>query len=273
MEPPKNKDVVGKMESLARKWHEGQYRKDLERTPYIEHPKAVVGQLKEWGYSEEANPAIFAIAWGHDLVEDTAVTAGKLLEACGVSGPEIVSGIAWLTFKRDNWPEAESKEKAKEMYIAHIARNAPPDILAVKLADRLCNLRDFAKLHGAGNEKVVSYYREAKPLFDNIKRLPESLRRLVSQSCKDAEWAIGIADLYEMRDAWVDEFYIVKDPPTAYGYIFEGCCKWDGDDFAASLSFEERMAWKVCKKVPRYIAEDYAKGKIKPEDIDWHSAT
>ena len=28
------------------------------------------------------------------------MTAGELLEACGVLAPEIISGIAWLTFKR-----------------------------------------------------------------------------------------------------------------------------------------------------------------------------
>ncbi len=110
MKTPKNKDVVGKMESLARKWHEGQYRKGPERTPYIEHPKAVVGQLKEWEYSEENEPAILAIAWGHDLLEDTSVTVDELLAVCGEFGPKVLDGIESLTFRPEKWPEAETKE-------------------------------------------------------------------------------------------------------------------------------------------------------------------
>ncbi len=87
------------------------------------------------------------------------------------------------------------------MYVAHVARDAPPDILAIKLADRLCNLRDFAKLHGVRSDKVVSYYWEAEPLFDNIKRLPESLRQAVSKTFEEDKYSIVFVHPYELRDA------------------------------------------------------------------------
>jgi (p)ppGpp synthase/HD superfamily hydrolase len=182
-----NMDIVTNMEALARKWHEGQFRKGPKHLPYIVHPEAVVKQLKDWGYSEELNPVILAIGWGHDLFEDTAVTVQEVMEACGSAGQQVVSGIKWLTFNQSDWPEAESKEKAKAMYIDNVANNAPPDILAVKLADRICNIRDFIELHGEGSEKVKSYYQKAKLLFNNIKRLPENLQRVVSQTMTEVE--------------------------------------------------------------------------------------
>lgn len=262
-------DIVTNMECTARKWHEGQFRKD-GKTPYIEHPKTVVEQLMAWGFTKESNPLVLAIAWGHDLGEDTNVPFQELMNAGGVFGPELIDGIMWLTFSRGRWPEAESREAAKEMYIANVAKSAPTDILAIKIADRLCNIRDFAKLCGERSEKVRSYYWEAEPLFDNIRRLPDPLRHAVSKTYEEVKELV-FDNMYELRDAWVDEFYIVKEPPTAYGYIFEGRCKWDGDDFAAYMSLEELLAWKTKKKVPRYIAEAYAEGKIKPEEVDWDS--
>ena len=86
-------NIVQKMEALADEWHCGVERKGKGHVPYIAHPRAVVAQLKAWGMTEEANPVPLAVAWGHDLVEDTRV----------------------------------------------------PEILMVKLADRVCNTRDFMK--------------------------------------------------------------------------------------------------------------------------------
>jgi (p)ppGpp synthase/HD superfamily hydrolase len=195
-----NMNIVTNMETLARKWHEGQFRKGPKHLPYIVHPEAVVKQLKSWGYSDELDPIVLAIGWGHDLFEDTAVTVQEVMEACGSTGQEVVSGIKWLTFNQSDWSEAKSKEKAKAMYIANVANNAPIDILAVKLADRLCNIRDFIELHGEGSEKVKSYYQKAELLFNNIKRLPEKLQRAVSQTLEDVKCSMEFPEPYELRD-------------------------------------------------------------------------
>lgn len=211
MKTPKNKDVVGKMESLARKWHEGQYRKGPERTPYIEHPKAVVGQLKEWGYSEKNEPAILAIAWGHDLLEDTSVTVDELLAVCGEFGPKVLDGIESLTFRPEKWPEAETKEEAKAQYLVHLANFAENDVFAVKLADRLCNLRDFSKLHGVGSEKMHSYYREAKRLFDNLGRMGD--RRSAVFKTVSEVWKLAYPDVAMPRGYTVG-YQSLQQPET-----------------------------------------------------------
>ncbi len=264
-------NIVTNMEALARKWHDEQFRKGPEHLPYIVHPEAVVDQLKSWGYSAEHDPIVLAVGWGHDLFEDTTIPAIEVLKACGLSGPEVISGIAWLTFCRDNWPEAESKDKAKALYIEHVARFAPPDILAVKLADRLCNLRDFAKLHGKRSEKVRSYYWEAETLFNNIRRLPEKLQQIVRQTESDVIYDMVFPNPYELRDEWTDSFYIVKDPPIAFGFIFEGKFAYDGCDFC--MAFPEHEDWsgiqRKIKKVPQFIAEAYGDGDICPEEINW----
>lgn len=185
-----NENIVASMEALARKWHDGQFRKGPEHLPYIVHPEAVVKQLESWGFSAEKNPIVLAIGWGHDLFEDTLVTKSEVMEVCGIAGPDVVSGITWLSFNPSNWPKAESQEEAKAMYITNLAENAPTEILAVKLADRLCNIRDFVRLCGERSDKVKSYYLKAKPLFNNIKRLPEELQRAVEQTFESIQYMI-----------------------------------------------------------------------------------
>ena len=87
-------NVVETMQALADEWHYGVERKGKGHVPYIEHPCAVVAQLKAWGMTEGANPVPLAVAWGHDLVEDTRVPAIAILNAAGEHGREVFDGIA-----------------------------------------------------------------------------------------------------------------------------------------------------------------------------------
>ena len=56
-------NAVKKVEVIATKAHEGQYRRDGV-TPYIEHPKAVAARVRG---DEKAE----MVAWLHDVIEDT----------------------------------------------------------------------------------------------------------------------------------------------------------------------------------------------------------
>ena len=72
-------------------------------------------------------------------------------------------------------------------------------------------------------------------------------------------------DYWEARDAWKSDYYNVKDPPIAYGYMFEGCLAYDGDDFCMGFSLEEHnglLKRKLKRKqVRRWIAEAYGNGE------------
>lgn len=100
--------------------HQGQFRRDGV-TPYIEHPKAVASKMITF---EEK-----AVAWLHDVLEDTELTAQDLIDK-GV--PErIVDGITYMT-KR----EGESYTG----FLCIVSNN--PLAKAVKIQDMLHNLSD-----------------------------------------------------------------------------------------------------------------------------------
>ena len=188
-------NVVERMEALADEWHYGVERKGKGHVPYIEHPRAVVAQLKVWGMTEDANPVPLAVAWGHDLVEDTRVPAITILNAAGEHGLEVFEGILYLTFSRKEYPAASDHDEADRRYMERLAREAPPEILMVKLADRICNTRDFMRDPPKDEPtKPARYLHEADPILAAVSRVPsafveavkatiEELKRLVGYDC------------------------------------------------------------------------------------------
>ena len=171
-------DMVSNMERTARKWHEGQLRKD-GKTPYIEHPKAVAELMRKWGFEPECDGWAVAVAWGHDLIEETPHERREEVER------EILGAVRGLLGEQEKILDAIrllSRDKAvfpvKADYIRHVAETASQPVLAVKIADRICNTRDFLKLEGAGIEKARSYFAAGEPLFEHLGQTQYPYQRL-----------------------------------------------------------------------------------------------
>ncbi|MBR4651759.1 MAG: bifunctional (p)ppGpp synthetase/guanosine-3',5'-bis(diphosphate) 3'-pyrophosphohydrolase [Kiritimatiellae bacterium] len=188
-------NVVQKMEALADEWHCGVERKGKGHVPYIAHPRAVVAQLKAWGMTEEADPVPLAVAWGHDLVEDTRVPAISILNAAGEHGIKVFEGILYLTFSRPEYPSAKGHDDAERLYMERLAREAPPEILMVKLADRICNTRDFMKAPPKDEPtKPARYLHEADPILAAVSRVPSAFAAAVKATIEELKRQVGYAD-------------------------------------------------------------------------------
>ncbi len=112
--------------------HRDQRRKDAAASPYINHPIALANVLWHEGGVRELAVVIAAVL--HDTVEDTETTVDELR---ALFGPEIAGVVAEVTDDR-----TLPREERKRLQIEH----APHLSLAarqVKLADKLCNLRDI----------------------------------------------------------------------------------------------------------------------------------
>lgn len=187
--------VVDRMETLADEWHNGVERKGKGHVPYIEHPRDVVRLLHEWGMTDAENPVALSVAWGHDLIEDTKVPAASILHAGKEYGMEILTGILHVTFSRDEYPGAADHDAADLMYMERIAKCAPPEILMVKLADRVCNTRDFAKAPPKNEPtKAARYLHEADPVLRAASRVPEKFRAAVEATLSDLKREVGYAE-------------------------------------------------------------------------------
>ena len=116
--------------AFAAEKHRDQRRKGAVASPYINHPIAVASVLAEAGETDEAT-LIAAVL--HDTVEDTATTPAELEERFGT----VVAGLVGEVTDDKSLPSAERKRRQIE-HAAH----ASPRAKRIKLADKICNIRD-----------------------------------------------------------------------------------------------------------------------------------
>ena len=140
--------------------HRDQRRKDADASPYINHPIALADVLVNEGGVSDVEVVCAALL--HDTVEDTATTPQELVDAFG---PRIARIVAEVTDDQ-RLPKAERKRLQIE-HAPHISREAK----LVKLADKLCNLRDVAERPPAGwsLERRQEYFDWARRVIDGLR--------------------------------------------------------------------------------------------------------
>ncbi len=111
--------------------HRKQRRRDGE-TPYINHPIEVAKVLWSEGNVRESEIIVAAIL--HDTLEDTETTPEEIRTCFGKDV------LAWVEEVSDdkNLP----KQERKRLQILHAA-SASPGAKQIKIADKICNIRDL----------------------------------------------------------------------------------------------------------------------------------
>ena len=149
--------------------HRDQRRKDAAASPYINHPIALANVLVREG--EVTDPAVLAAALLHDTVEDTQTTPAELKAAFG---PAIAAIVEEVTDDK-SLPKAERKRLQIE-HAATMSREAK----LVKLADKICNLRDMAD-HPPAKWDLVrrrEYFEWAKAVIEGLRGVHPQLEAL-----------------------------------------------------------------------------------------------
>jgi GTP diphosphokinase / guanosine-3',5'-bis(diphosphate) 3'-diphosphatase len=140
--------------------HRDQRRQDQAASPYINHPIALADVLVNEG--GVADVEVLCAALLHDTVEDTATTPEELHSTFG---PRIAGIVAEVT-DDTRLPKAERKRLQVER-AGGISREAK----LVKLADKICNLRDMAERPPASWDLA-----RRREYFDWAKRVVDGLR-------------------------------------------------------------------------------------------------
>ncbi|MGH8613286.1 MAG: HD domain-containing protein [Gammaproteobacteria bacterium] len=160
--------VLAALAFAARK-HRDQRRKDLDASPYINHPIALATLLSN--EVKISDPLVIASAILHDTVEDTDTTLKELQAQFGEAIAAIVmevtddKGLLKLERKRLQVENAPA--------LSHQAR-------LVKLADKICNLRDVNASPPAdwNLQRRREYFDWAKAVIDRMRGTHAELERL-----------------------------------------------------------------------------------------------
>jgi len=119
--------------------HRAQTRKDVDSSPYINHPIAVAMTILDVG--GVTNVATLAAAVLHDTVEDTETTHDELVREFGTEVANIVTEVT------DD--KTLSKQERKQRQIEH-AKQLSRAAKQVKLGDKICNVTDVLHCPPAG---------------------------------------------------------------------------------------------------------------------------
>jgi guanosine-3',5'-bis(diphosphate) 3'-pyrophosphohydrolase len=140
--------------------HRDQRRKDHAASPYINHPIALANVL--WHEGGVRDAGVICAALLHDTIEDTQTTAEEIENAFGLRIARMV-----LEVTDDKLlPKAERKRRQVE-HAPHLSRGAK----LVKLADKICNLRDVAD-----SPPATWSLRRRRQYFDWAKNVVAGLR-------------------------------------------------------------------------------------------------
>jgi guanosine-3',5'-bis(diphosphate) 3'-pyrophosphohydrolase len=146
--------------TFAAEKHKTQKRKNTAKTPYINHPLEVAHLLATEAGVTDVVVLLSAIL--HDTIEDTPTTREELER---LFGPEVAGVVAEVTDDK-NLPKVERKRRQIE--------HAPSLSLRaklVKLADKICNVRDVAddSPEGWPLERRQEYFDWAKAVVDGLR--------------------------------------------------------------------------------------------------------
>ena len=158
--PDKDLALLFKALAFAAHKHRDQRRKDAEASPYINHPIALAEVLA--GEGGVSDVEVLAAALLHDTIEDTATTADELRAQFGGRIAAMVEEVT----DDQKLPKVERKR----LQIEHAAGLSPGAKL-VKLADKICNLRDVAERPPAKweLERRREYFEWAKRVIDGLR--------------------------------------------------------------------------------------------------------
>jgi guanosine-3',5'-bis(diphosphate) 3'-pyrophosphohydrolase len=153
--------------------HRDQRRKDLEASPYINHPIALANIL--WREAGITQPDIISAALLHDTIEDTDTTPLELRERFGKKVADMVMEVT----------DDKSLDKAtrKRLQIRHAPKLSRGAKL-VKLADKICNLRDMAASPPKTwpRSRQREYFDWAKKVVDGLRGVHPKLERIFDET-------------------------------------------------------------------------------------------
>jgi guanosine-3',5'-bis(diphosphate) 3'-pyrophosphohydrolase len=158
--------------------HRDQRRKDVEKSPYINHLIDVAFIL--WFEGKVRDPEILMAGILHDTVEDTRTTFEELEVHFGKPVADFVKEVTDDT--------SLSPQARKQAQIKHSA-SASEGAKLIKLADKISNLRDINRQppFGWNHKRAQAYFQWAKEVVAELRGINANLERAFDEIVLDFE--------------------------------------------------------------------------------------
>ena len=157
---------------FAAEKHSKQRRKDADASPYINHPLALANVLATEGHVN--NPTIICAALLHDTLEDTETTKQELV---ALFGEQIAHIVLEVTDDKSLDKLIRKQEQIRTSAMLSV------EAKQVKLADKICNLRDILASPPAdwSNQRKHDYFDWAAQVVAGMRGVNASLEALFDE--------------------------------------------------------------------------------------------
>lgn len=158
--------------AFAAEKHRHQRRKDPAASPYINHPIALADLLLHEAGVHDVTTLCAAVL--HDTLEDTQTTLHELQDQFGSRIARVVQEVT------DNKQLPKGKRKELQIKRAHMLSSRAR---LVKLADKICNLRDLAEATPRrwSRRRKAEYFDWARTVIRAIGPVDSRLNRLFDE--------------------------------------------------------------------------------------------
>ncbi len=155
--------------------HRDQRRKGADAFPYINHPIQVAELLATDGGIDDEATLMAAIL--HDTIEDTTATREQIEFLFGADVAGLVMEVT------DDKSLAKAERKARQ--VAH-APHLSPQAQTIKLADKICNVRDIGAKPPTGwsAERRLAYFDWAEQVVAGCRGVNPALEARFDDSVR-----------------------------------------------------------------------------------------
>lgn len=168
--------IILKALEFAAARHKSQFRKGLDKTPYINHPIQVANLLVNYG--GESDPVLLSAAILHDVVEDTVNSVGERDELIGTIAEMFGQEILSLTLEVTDDKTLDKKE-IKRLQVENASQKSD-NAKKLKIADKIMNLRDISENPPAdwSLQRISEYFDWAENVVAGLRGVNRKLEDL-----------------------------------------------------------------------------------------------
>jgi (p)ppGpp synthase/HD superfamily hydrolase len=173
--------------------HRSQFRKGLDRTPYINHPIQVANLLVN--DAGESDPVLLSAAILHDVIEDTVNSVEErdelILQISEMFGEQILSLTLEVT--DDKTLDKKDRKRLQVENASHKSDNAKK----LKIADKIMNLRDISDNPPAGwtLQRISDYFDWAENVVAGLRGVNRKLEDIFDDCLSKGRSQYGLHEV------------------------------------------------------------------------------
>jgi guanosine-3',5'-bis(diphosphate) 3'-pyrophosphohydrolase len=172
--------LILKALEFAAERHRKQFRKGLDRTPFINHPIQVASLLAN--EADETDPVLLAAAILHDVIEDTVESVKERDDLSLLIANVFGEAILELTLEVTDDKTLDKKER-KRLQIENASQKSVR-ARKLKIADKIMNLRDITNDPPADwpLERISAYMDWSENVVAGLRGVNKKLEDIFDES-------------------------------------------------------------------------------------------